>query len=551
MLRRAAILALLGVVACGAHLGDAALTPGVPDGGSAPSPPVASSAPAPLDAERPGTIDAWKSQVIYLVVPDRFQNGDPSNDTRTPPNCFDPANPGKFHGGDLAGLRQSIPYLKDLGVTAVWVLPQYAQSPDRCGYHGYWADFTDPDDGAIEPGMGGAVDLHGLVDDLHAAGMRFVLDMVVNHAGRAARVVSQHPDWFHDPSTCASLGDRQVYCPIGGSPLPDFAQEKPDVAAYLTAMSVGWATRFGIDAVRMDTVKHVPVAYWKAWTQAMRGVRSDMFMVGEVFDEGPAANLAPFLDAGFTSLFDYPLYGAIVATFARGGSVDGVADKVKEGIATYGAARMRMMTSFLGNHDNPRFTSLVPAGTPEAEVVQREHLALGAVFTLPGIPQLYYGDEIALYGGKDPDNRRDMPSWAWTPEGRASAHAGEAAGAAQATYAFTQKLVGLRKARAALADGSYVETWRQGGTAGNVLGFLRSTGSDRVVVVINEGAGATTVSMRIQTSGALPPEDRAALADGKTLVDLLGEGAPSEVTLGRGVMALTMPGRTMGIYAAK
>src|ERR1700723_667245 len=99
-------------------------------------------------------------------MPDRFQNGDPTNDDVGTPNCFDPTNPSKWHGGDLAGLRQRIPYLQDLGVTTVWIPPRYRQSPDRCGSPGYWAAFASPDDGAVEPKMGTPADLSGLSNDL-------------------------------------------------------------------------------------------------------------------------------------------------------------------------------------------------------------------------------------------------------------------------------------------------------------------------------------------------------------------------------------------------
>src|SRR5262249_22122272 len=149
--------------------------------------------------------------------------------------------------------RAHVDYLRELGVFALWITPVYRQVPGLCSHHGYWADFTDPDDGALEPAFGTARELEGLADDLHAQGMRLVLDMIVNHSGRGARITRQHPDWFHDPATCKTLGpDPLVTCPVGGHPLPDFAQEKPEVAAYLTAESTGWLTRFALDGVRMD-----------------------------------------------------------------------------------------------------------------------------------------------------------------------------------------------------------------------------------------------------------------------------------------------------------
>jgi alpha-amylase len=143
---------------------------------------------APSPREEPV---AWKREVIYLVLPDRFQNGDLGNDALGQPDCTDPTNPKLFHGGDLRGLRERIPYLRDLGVTAVWITPLYAQVPRKdgaCGYHGYWADLGEPDDGAMEPKLGTPDDVSALVDDLHASGMKLIVDLVVNHAGRGARI---------------------------------------------------------------------------------------------------------------------------------------------------------------------------------------------------------------------------------------------------------------------------------------------------------------------------------------------------------------------------
>jgi glycosidase len=478
-------------------------------------------------------------RVMYLVVTDRFTNGDPSNDDAGPPGCLDRADPRKLHGGDLAGLRKRIGYLEELGVTTLWTLPVYAQSPDRCGYHGYWADFVDPDDGRIAPTLGEKGDLSSLLDDLHARKMGLVLDMVVNHAGPGARVVAQHPDWFHDPVRCEALGAREVFCPIGGKPLPDFAQEKPEVAAYLTGMSVGWATRFAIDGIRMDTVKHVPLAYWKEWRRAIAAARPGLFTVGEVFDTGAAARLAPYLDAGFDSLFNYPLYAALVATFAEGGSVDAIADAERDQIATFGAERAGRMTSFIDNHDVPRFTSRVAAGTSVDEIARRQNLALGAIFTLPGLPQLYYGDEIALYGGKDPDNRRDMPDWAWTAEGRRALHPGEAPPNAQGTFAHVQTLVRLRDAHPALREGGYTELSRKGPGDANVLAFYRAAGQDRLVVVINAGAAPARVVVPL----------RDAALEGTTLRDLVGRGAPPTAIVAKGTAAVALPPLTMGVYA--
>ena len=489
-------------------------------------------------ATRSAADDAvWLDQVVYLVMPDRFENGDPANDDAGVPGCFDRSNPSKFHGGDLIGLRKRIPYLRELGITAVWITPPVKQSNDRCGYHGYWADFVDPDDGALEPELGTQDDLRALAHDLHAAGMRLVLDMVVNHASREARVVAEHPDWFHDPSTCALLGDPKVYCPIGGKPLPDFAQENPAVAKYLTSLSVSWLARSGADAIRMDTAKHVLPSYWaSSWFPAIREAHPGVFVVGEVFDQSGPGALARYLggdgDDGFDSLFDYPRRPAMLSVFTKGGSVDALADVVARSISTYGIERARRMMAFLDNHDVPRLAAEFPAGTSDEVVERQSALAAGALFTLPGIPQLTWGDEVAMRGGADPDNRHDMPTWAWSAESRRGAHA-EAIGDGQVAFARMQKLIALRGAHPALQRGSYEELARKGAGAANVLAFERELGTDRVVVAINPGDAASVV---VPVKGA------------ERLVDRLDEGAPPRVVVTKGLAAFALPARTMGIY---
>lgn len=493
--------------------------------------------------------NVWRPQVIYLALTDRFFDGDTSNDSAGAAGCFDKANTSLFHGGDLAGLRQKIPYLRDLGVTAVWITPLYQQAPLRngaCGYHGYWADFADPDEGAIEPKMGALAEATGLVTDLHAAGMKLVLDMVVNHSGRNARIVTQEPSWLHSAATCAGLGDPKIYCSLNG--LPDFAQENPIVASYLTAISRGWVERVHPDGIRMDTAQHVPASYFAtSWNPAMRQARGDLFTVGEVFDEGPYTNFLPELEAGFDSVFDFPLRRALMSAIGQGGSLDLVADKVASSIKTWGLARALMKTSFLDNHDVPRFLTEAGTGIALPELATRYGVALAALFTMPGIPQLLYGDELGMLGAA-PDNRRDMPDWAWDAAGRTGPHAGYVPDS-QATFALTRSLIAIRKDNAALTSGGYTELWRPNGGRTNVYAFHRSSGASRIVVVLHNDAGApAAIAIPFATVGGIAKADRDAWPDGTVLEDLLHAGAPPTLTIAAGKIPIAPSGKFAGIY---
>lgn len=486
----------------------------------------------------------WRSQVLYLAMTDRFRNGDPSNDDRGAADCHDPHDPQRFHGGDFEGLRQDLGYLRDLGATAVWITPAYRQigrqANGHCGYHGYWADYVAPYDDAIEPKLGTSADLGRLVDAMHASGMRLVLDMVVNHTGDTAPLQGAHPDWFHDPRSCGSLGSATIYCPLDAH--PDFAQERPEVAAYLSDVARRWTETYHLDGIRMDTAKHVPPSYFaQSFHPAVRTVAPKLFTVAEVFDEGSLASSVPYVDAGFDSAFHFPLRRALVDAFAKGGSVDRVASAVADGIAKVGMERALDLVLFIDNHDVPRFANEPGWGVAEDEIRRRTLLALDLVFTLPGIPQLYYGDEIGMYGGGDPDNRRDLPPWARDPAERAKPHPGAAVLGSDLVFDRVKKLSALRKTTPAFIDGAYRELWRQNGAANpNVFAFARGEGHGARIVVVSNGARRSG-TMRIPVPAAIAP-------DGTTLVDELGDGAPATAVVQGGRLVIDLPARSAAIY---
>lgn len=519
--------------------------------------PTTGSLPAPSLAPQAisgSAVDIWRQQVIYLVLPDRFHNGSAANDSLGQPYCFDPAWPYKFHGGDLAGLRSKIPYLKGLGAGTVWTTPVYAQVPEvnpgtanaSCGYHGYWPNFRNPSDLAVEPKLGTGSDLSGLITDLHANGMRYMMDMVANHAGYGASVTKSNPGWFHGDCT----GD-DINCPLAG--LPDFRQEDSAVAGYLTSLSKNWTSAYAIDAIRMDTAKHVPLNYWQSsWVPGVLASRPNTFLLAEAFVTGGASQLKPYLDAGFDSTFNFPLRSALVSGFAKAGSLDAVAGSVQDYVGTLGLNRALLTVNLLDNHDVPRFLNEPGYGVSEDEIRRRYHLGLAALFTLPGIPQLYYGNEIGMYGGADPDNRRDMPSWAWTSTGRSGTYSGFLPNPGL-TYNLVQKLAGVRRNNPGLWKGSYAELWRpNGGT--NVFAFYRgysdSTTGSRLIVVFNNNAASASVTLNIGANTAISSADRSYLA-ARTFDDQAGQGAPATVSSSGGLLTVSLPAKSFAIYKAR
>jgi alpha-amylase len=485
----------------------------------------------------------WRSQVIYLAMPDRFKNGDTTNDNAGQANCFNPNDPHQYHGGDLAGLDQSVGYLNGLGATALWVTPLYRQIENlngQCGYHGYWADYVDPDDGAIEAKLGTPAQLTSLINDLHATNMRFILDMVVNHSGNTAQIATQQPSWFHNPSTCGSLGDSTIYCPLDSH--PDFAQENPVVAAYLSNAAEKWVSTYKVDGIRMDTAKYVLPSYFQnSFFPAVRSANPNLFSVAEIFDTGPVSPFVPYLNAGFDSAFHFELRQALVDGIGHGGTIDEVASAVADGVNELGMDRALDLVLMIDNQDVQRFANEPGWGVPEDEIRRREMLALDLIFTLPGIPQLYYGDEIGMYGANDPDNRRDFPSWASDATERAQAHPGVAVAGSDQIFNRVSKLTHLRTSTQSFIDGAYRELWRENGSRNpNVFSFARGTGSAARIVVISNGA-APSGTMHI-------PVPTETFANGTALVDDLGDGAPSNLTITNGQLVVNMPAKSAAIY---
>lgn len=393
--------------------------------------PFAVAAPLP----RAGRFQGFgPDDVIYLLMPDRFANGDPANDDPARSRgLHDRARARYYHGGDLAGVRQRLPYLRELGVTAIWMNPLYDNN-DRLNrretydgqpitdYHGYGAvDFY-----AVDEHLGSLAELRALVDEAHRQGIRVILDMVANHTGPYHPWVTDAPTptWYHgsadrhlantwqtwtlaDPYSPPAMREATLdgwFIDI----LPDLNQDDPEVARYVIQNTLWWVGVSGIDGIRQDTWPYVPRTFWRHWMAAVHREYPTLRVVGEVFDGDP--NMVAFfeggraqfdgIDDGVDALFDFPLYYPIRSTFARGRSIREVAQML---------ARDRLyrhpssLVTFLGLHDVDRFMN-EPGATR-----QGLELAYTFLLTARGTPLIYYGDEIGLPGFNDPDCRRCMP----------------------------------------------------------------------------------------------------------------------------------------------
>lgn len=466
--------------------------------------------------------------VMYLIMPDRFANGDPTNDEPAEfPGSHDRAKQRAYHGGDLRGIREHLPYLKDLGVTTLWLTP-VLKNGAAADYHGYGAI----DLYAVDPHLGSVADYRELVEAAHAQHMKVFFDVVPNHVGPLNPWVKNPPlpDWFHG-SAAAHLDS---FSPVKGafygqpakkvnandpfealedphatpqmrrnltegwffSQLPDLNTENPTVVQYLIQNSVWWAETSGLDGYRVDTFPYVSRQFWEEWHAGLRKIYPRLSTIGEVFHPDPT--VTSFFEGGrrgwdgidtqLTTLFDFPMYFTLRDVLLNSAPAGKIANILRQD-SLY--PHPEYLLPFFANHDAPRF-----AGMPGATSAKLR-LAFGLILTLRGIPELYYGDEIAMPGGGDPDNRRDFPGgWsddpknAFTNDGRTAEQ--------QELFQYVRELLRLRREHGALRGGSL---WHLAADDFSYV-FVRESEEERLVVGFNNSEAEKTLKISLRDTPA-------------------------------------------------
>lgn len=463
--------------------------------------------------------------VIELIMPDRFADGDPANnEPDAGDRLYDRGDTHAYHGGDFAGLRRRLPYLVDLGVTAIWLTPIYRPAPrwfpatlegrpkNMADFHGYCpVDFYD-----TNPRFGSPAEYRALVDEAHRLGLKVIQDQIVGYTGPRHRWVRRPParDWFHGPvdhpPACnfrfdaltnphAREEDRRGLTDgwFFGI-LPDLDVRNRRVAEYAIQQSLWWVTLFSADGVRLDTYPMVDRSFWRAWSKQLQVVHPGLGVVGEAWVED-AADLCFFqggrtgwdrIDPGVGSVFDFPLHRAIVGVFSGRAPASALAQALRrDGLYPH----PELLVTFLDNHDTPRLAS-VPGVTPA-----RIRLAVAFLLTARGIPQITWGDEIGLPGHMD--DRRDFPGGfpgdprdAFTAAGRTPAE--------QELFATYRTLLHLRKSSAALRRGTLTDL-----IAGETTyAFERALAGERVVVALNLENSPARIALPAPSGRSGPPE---------------------------------------------
>lgn len=483
-------------------------------------------APYHIDRKAAGVRESFGTKdMIYLIFPDRFANGDPSNDRIEGMN--DPDGRDVYlgrHGGDIQGIIDHLDYIASLGATAIWLTPVLEDNQDFESYHGYAVT----DHYAIDPRFGSNALYKEMADQAHARGIKVIMDIVTNHCGTFHWMMKDLPfeDWINqwpeytnmnaafstnfDPNASQydlALQEGGWFVPM----MPDMNLDNPFTLKYLQQWALWWTEFAGLDGLRVDTYPYNEKEPMSRWCQAVLADYPWMNIVGECWTstadqlaywQGGNANPDGF-DSHLPSIMDFPLEEAIVAGLCEDGDANmwgrGLT-RVYEALshdATY--HDLSNMMTFLANHDHNRLGDTFRANP------DKMRMALGLLATVRGIPQLYNGDEMlfsrAYDNWHDGSKRSDFPGgWKaditvpdlFTAEGRAMDYYAPAPyprTVSPELYDFTAKLFQWRKNTPVLHDGKTMHFL----TRDNTYAFFRYDGTDTVFVFVNNSSEPHTI----------------------------------------------------------
>ncbi|MEY3185410.1 MAG: hypothetical protein RIR58_146 [Actinomycetota bacterium] len=487
-----------------------------------------------VDVKRTGL----DKEVIYFVMPDRYRNGDLSNDDLP---GYNPTHTAFFHGGDLKGLTgncvddDGLVRLKKLGFTAIWVTPLVVQQPPTeggAGYHGYWGvDFLN-----VDPHLGSNADLSAMKDCADKLGLKLILDVVTNHTGdivwyqdRVAYIPEKYksiknPAWLNEISNYHNTGDMNRCwsdgpCSKNGDffGLDDLATEKEEVYRGWGDVYGSWIKKYGFVGFRVDTARHVDDEFFKNWSplinQAAREAGISNFTIfGEVWEQNPI-DLVNYIRVNkLQTALDFP-FQKFAVDFAAQSSDASILRNLFEYDDYYTSANSSAanLVTFLGNHDMGRSAFLIERTkiNPAEQLLSRTKLANTLLYLSRGVPVVYYGDEVGMLGsdnGNDQRARQDMfPTQVeiWKSEKRLGSNPVGNGDSFSKTFSnpvaqHLIKLSELRRAHPALAN----EQMQIRYAKGPVFAFSkRELGSNReYLVVLNNSAKVQKV--RVPTASS-------------------------------------------------
>jgi glycosidase len=458
------------------------------------------------------------SDVIYLIMPDRFVNGNPNNDSQ--PEMSEKANrnfSGGRHGGDIQGIINHLDYIKELGATALWSTPLLEDNEPTYSYHGY----AQSNLYKIDPRYGSNKDYQQLAAALHRRDMKLIMDYVTNHWGSKHWMIQDLPtaDWIHnwpdgekgfqrsnyrmttqyDPNV--SQQDAQA-CMNGwfDTSMPDMNQQNPLLLKYITQNAIWWIEYANLDGFRVDTYSYNDKEAIAKWTKAIMDEYPNFNIVGEVWMHSQAQisywqkdskiGAIDSYNSNLPSVMDFTLHDAITTVFNEEQPTwyNGMIKVYENFVNDFLYPNTNNILVFAGNHDTNRINEIY------GNDIQKYKLALTLIATVRGIPQLYYGDEIGMLGNKekngDGDIRKDFPGgWhndtinAFSDKGRTEIQ--------KEYFNFTKKILNWRKNANVIHTGKTMQFLPEN----NVYVYVRYNDTQKVMVIINNNPQAQELQL--------------------------------------------------------
>ncbi|NEN22538.1 alpha-amylase [Cryomorpha ignava] len=479
-----------------------------------------------LDARKAHNRGLDQKDAIYLITPDRFANGDLGNDSFEDMNQTgaNRAEPYERHGGDIQGIINNLNYIQELGMTALWPNPLLENDQPEESYHGY--AFTDYY--KIDKRFGTNALYAALSDSLHNRGMKLIQDVVYNHIGNEHYLFKDLPDssWFHFWNTYtrtnyrapllmdryASANEKNVFTDGWfDKHMPDLNQKNETLAKYLIQQTLWWIEKYQIDALRIDTYAYPDQDFMREWAKQVKEDFPDIFLFAETWVHGSTVQgwfigngLAPE-ENSLDGLTDFQLYYAINDALTKEQNwTEGISKLYYTLAADYIYEQPENMVTFLDNHDLARFFGYVNGD------IRKMKMGLALMFTMRGIPSIYYGTETLMRETEGHGKIREdfMGGWQgdslnkFTPQGRSEVE--------NEIYDYIKSLSDFRKTNAAIYEGKTTQFIPVDG----LYVYFRHSGSDLVMVAVN-----TSQEKRI-----ILRSNYAELLDGKSLLrNLNGE----------------------------
>ena len=412
--------------------------------------------------------------VVYQIFPDRFYNGDNSIDVEG----TDQWGKGKVHrrsiyGGDLHGIIEKLPYLEELGVNLIYLTPIFKSDTNH--------KYNTEDYFNIDPQFGTLEEAKELVEKAHNLGIKIVFDAVFNHSGSdffafkdliENQQESQYKEWYFVDSWPIKKSKNKYYTFANGCDnMPKLNTNNKEVREYLLKVGEFWIKEIGIDGWRLDVCDEVGHEFWREFRKRVKEAKSDAIIIGEIMHEANSFLKGDQLDG----IMNYPFKNAIIDFFAKG-IINGreFLDIMAENRVLYMDSITKQMWNLIGSHDTKRIYNECHGN------VNRMKLAIAYQFLYIGVPYIYYGDEIGLDGGDDPENRKCM---IWDKEKQN-----------RELFDFYKNMINIRKNNKVFTFGNFKEVYCEN----NIIAFKRVLEKEEVLCVFNNSDDSVLVNINLE-----------------------------------------------------